>query len=131
MSDHAERLAKTAKLALRPPSATLADHTDTDQEVAADSRFRHDFGRISVRSRQEPAAQRIVHDVLESPGERCASTRTGFERMFRADFGHVRIHTDRLAQRSAEAVGARAYTVASHVVFAPGAYSPTRAAAGD
>ncbi len=125
MSDHAERLAKTAKLALRPPSATLADHTDTDQEVAADSRFSHDFGRISVRSRQEPAAQRIVHDVLESPGEEMpASTRTGFERMFRADFGHVRIHTDRLAQRSAEAVGARAYTVASHVVFAPGAYSP-------
>jgi hypothetical protein len=50
--------------------------------------------------------------------------RADFEQELDADFGNVRIHTDGLAQRSARAVGARAYTVANHVVFAKDAYDP-------
>jgi hypothetical protein len=40
------------------------------------------------------------------------------------DFSAVRIHTDALADQSARAVGANAYTVGSHVVFRRGRYEP-------
>jgi hypothetical protein len=40
------------------------------------------------------------------------------------DFSRVRIHADRQAAESAEARGARAYTVGRDVVFGPGAYAP-------
>ncbi len=43
---------------------------------------------------------------------------------FAHDFGGVRVHTDPDAARSAESVGAAAYTVGSHVVFAPGQFDP-------
>lgn len=41
------------------------------------------------------------------------------------DFGHARIHTDRQSAESAAVVGANAYTVGSHVMFARSAYQPT------
>src|SRR5690242_8589085 len=43
-------------------------------------------------------------------------------------FADVRIHADDAAARSAEAVGARAYTVGSHVVFGRGQFAPGTAA---
>jgi hypothetical protein len=46
------------------------------------------------------------------------------EARFGHDFASVRIHTDARAATSAEAVGARAYTVGTDVVFAPGQYAP-------
>jgi hypothetical protein len=49
------------------------------------------------------------------------------EARFGFDFSRVRIHTDGQAARSAEAVGALAYTVDEHVVFGPGHYSPRTA----
>ena len=48
-------------------------------------------------------------------------TRTDFERHLGHDFGHVRVHTDPGAAR---AVGARAYTVGSLIVFGAGEYAP-------
>jgi hypothetical protein len=39
-------------------------------------------------------------------------------------FSDVRVHTDARAGRAAQAVGARAYTVGSHIAFAPGEFSP-------
>jgi hypothetical protein len=39
-------------------------------------------------------------------------------------FGDVRIHTDSAAARKASEFGARAFTVGSHVAFAPGEYRP-------
>ena len=67
----------------------------------------------------------VVRDALVSPGRALpTSLRTGFEHMFAHDFSHVRIHTDGLAQQSARAVGAQAYTVANRVVFGQGAYAP-------
>jgi hypothetical protein len=41
-----------------------------------------------------------------------------------ADFSDVRVHTDAAAARSAEAIGARAYTVGSEVVFGHGCFAP-------
>jgi hypothetical protein len=41
------------------------------------------------------------------------------------DFSDVRVHADGRAGASAQAVGARAYTVGRHIAFAPGQYDPT------
>ena len=53
-----------------------------------------------------------------------ADTRAGMESAFGTSFDHVRVHTDAQASRSAEAVGAHAYTVSSDVVFRSGQYNP-------
>jgi len=67
----------------------------------------------------------IVHDVINLPGQPLDSrARADFERRFGHDFSGVRIHTDPLAARSAEAVNALAYTVGRKIVFAPGRYAP-------
>jgi hypothetical protein len=69
-------------------------------------------------------APAIVHEGLHSPGQPLdAATRAYFEPRFGYDFSHVRVHTDGLAERSADAVAAEAYTVGSHVVFGSGRYT--------
>jgi hypothetical protein len=66
-----------------------------------------------------------VEDVLRSPAAPLdAPTRALVEPAFGHDFGHIRIHTDALAARSASELNARAYTVGRHVVFAAGQYAP-------
>src|SRR5215813_8226492 len=44
------------------------------------------------------------------------------EPRFGFDFGRVRIHDDARAAASADAVGASAYTVGTHIVFGTGRY---------
>lgn len=67
----------------------------------------------------------VVNQVLRSAGEPLdAQARAYMEPVFGEDFGGVRVHTDARAAGSAGAVGARAYTVGSHVVFASGQYAP-------
>ncbi|HEV2415948.1 MAG TPA: DUF4157 domain-containing protein [Candidatus Dormibacteraeota bacterium] len=67
----------------------------------------------------------IVNDVLRSPGTPLdAVTGRRLEQRFGHDFSRVRIHADDAAGESARAVGALAYTVGRHVVFAPGRYAP-------
>jgi hypothetical protein len=46
------------------------------------------------------------------------------ETRFGTDFGSVRVHTNSLAAASAAAIGARAYTLGSEVVFGAGQYAP-------
>ncbi|MBT0959887.1 eCIS core domain-containing protein [Denitromonas iodatirespirans] len=66
-----------------------------------------------------------VHEVLSASGRPLdPSLRRFFEPRFGRDFGDVRIHTDARADASAQAVGARAYTVGRHVAFAGGQYAP-------
>ncbi len=43
---------------------------------------------------------------------------------FNQDFGHVRVHADRAAAGSAEALGANAFTAGSNIYFAAGKYAP-------
>jgi Domain of unknown function (DUF4157) len=70
-----------------------------------------------------------VHDVVGSPGSPLdAGVRAFMEPRFGHDFSAVRVHTDARAAASAGAVGARAYTVGSHIAFAAGAYSPATSA---
>jgi hypothetical protein len=66
-----------------------------------------------------------VHEALRSHGRPLDTrTRASFERRFSHDFSRVRVHADALGARSAQAVGARAYTVGRDVAFAPDEYDP-------
>ena len=68
----------------------------------------------------------IVQNVLNSPGRPLDSgTRANFEARFGHDFSRVRVHANDAAARSAEAIGAKAYTVEPHLVFGKGRYEPT------
>jgi hypothetical protein len=63
----------------------------------------------------------VVEDVLNTPGQPLdATTRAFFEPRFSRDLSGVRVHTDSQAADSAAAIDARAYTVGSHIAFAPG-----------
>ena len=66
-----------------------------------------------------------VREVLRSPSQPLeAATRAAMEARFGHDFGKVRVHADRQAGESAQALDARAYTVGTNVIFAPGQYAP-------
>jgi hypothetical protein len=54
--------------------------------------------------------------------------RARMEAHFGHDFSQVRVHTDAPAARSAQALGAWAYTYGRELVFAPGAYDPQSSA---
>ena len=76
-------------------------------------------------TRNDSAVPSIVHEVLRSPGQPLEAATRGFmESRFGHDFGSVRIHNDAAAARSAEAVGALAYTVGQDIVFGGGQYAP-------
>ena len=67
----------------------------------------------------------IVRQVLNTSGQPLDSaTRGSMEARFGHDFGRVRIHADGKADASARAVGASAYAVGPHIVFARGQYAP-------
>jgi len=77
----------------------------------------------SLTGAASPAA--IADNVLGTPGLPLdSSTRAFTEPRFDHDFSRVRVHTNEDAARSAEAVGAKAYTVGTHIVFAKGRYEP-------
>jgi hypothetical protein len=68
----------------------------------------------------------IVEEMLREPGQPLdAATRTFFELRFGHDFSGVRVHTDENAAESAQAVGARAYTVGTHIAFAASNFAPS------
>ena len=70
-------------------------------------------------------APAIVEEALRSPGMPLdAATRNFFEPRFGSGFGHVRVHADALGAKSAQAVGALAYTVSGNIAFANGEYAP-------
>jgi hypothetical protein len=103
---------------------------EADAESIADELIPHEWGattgtalaRTAVRGgagagHGRGTAPPIVDSVLRSGGQPMdAASRIAMETRFSHDFGHVRLHTDAQAARSARAVGACAYTVGSHVV---------------
>lgn len=76
----------------------------------------------SAGSREAPAS---MHEVLRSPGqpldERVAASMAS---SLGHDFSRVQVHADTAAARSAEEVGALAYTVGRDIVFGAGQYRP-------
>jgi hypothetical protein len=73
----------------------------------------------------QAAVPPLVEAVLSAPGQPLDTAARDFmEPRFGHDFSRVRVHTDELAARSAEAVAAKAYTVGPHVVFGMGRHAP-------
>lgn len=78
-----------------------------------------------AQCRARRLAQESVQQTLQAPARPLdATTRGAFERTWGHDFSAVRVHADEDAARSAEAVGAHAYTVGHDVVFGRGRYEP-------
>ena len=73
---------------------------------------------------EEGEEQSPIHDVVGRGGGSALdeATRTTMESRMGADFGDVRVHTDAQASKSAESVGANAYTVGSDIVFRSGQF---------
>ena len=66
-----------------------------------------------------------VHDVVGGGGRPLdEGTRAPMEAAFGTSFEDVRVHTDDAASKSAESVGASAYTVGSDMVFRSGEFDP-------
>ena len=81
--------------------------------------------RKARHSLDDDSAPAIVETALRSGGETLPEEmRRHFESRFGHDFSQVKIHTDSLAARSARAVGARAFTVGSDIVFNSGEFQP-------
>ncbi|HSJ96580.1 MAG TPA: DUF4157 domain-containing protein, partial [Myxococcota bacterium] len=76
-----------------------------------------------------PSPGPAVHETLRTSGENLdARLRGAMEPHFAADFSGVRVHADARAARSADSVGANAYTDVYHIVFANGKFAPETAA---
>ena len=102
------------------------------QRVPEEHRRRPEVEQMRTRPERKVPARPVstpappgVREVLRSPSQPLeAATRAAMEPRFGHDFGKVRVHADRQAGESAQAIDARAYTVGTDVVFAPGQYAP-------
>jgi hypothetical protein len=75
------------------------------------------------------AAPEAVGEALAGPGRALESeVRADMALRFGHDFSRVRVHTDARAAESARAVGARAFTVGSEIVFGEREYDPASGA---
>lgn len=78
--------------------------------------------RQATLSRPEHLVREAMH---RSVGQSLAlSVRQHMEHAYGVDLGHVRIHTDALANEAAQAVAAQAYTLGQSIYFGPGRYQP-------
>ena len=73
----------------------------------------------------DASAADLVGDTVAGAGRPLdAALQREMQSTLGRDFSGVRVHDDSKAAASAQAVGARAYTTGSHVVFAEGEYQP-------
>ena len=100
-----------------PPGT--CDHTDDPADAAVQ---RSVNATAAVGGSGVPAPAPRVLDTVGTPLD--ASTRASMEARLGHDFGHVRVHTDAEAARSANSIQAQAYTFGSHVVMGEGRYQP-------
>lgn len=71
--------------------------------------------------RTAPRAEEVVHASGRPLEER---TLADMGPKLEHNFAHIRVHTDTDAAAAARDVGARAYTIGRHIVFAAGQYAP-------
>jgi hypothetical protein len=96
---------------------------ERNEGVQRQDRLRTDHMQTS--NPEQVAAPPIVHEVLATPGHPLDSvTRAFMEPRFGRDFSNVRVHTDRRAAESAQAVNALAYTVGLKIVLNDCQYVP-------
>jgi Domain of unknown function (DUF4157) len=71
--------------------------------------------------RFEQEADSTADAVIQASSHRAVSPSS---KSASGDFSQVRVHADEQASRSAEEIGALAFTVGSHIVFGPGQFAP-------
>jgi Domain of unknown function (DUF4157) len=85
--------------------------------------------RSAAADTRLPGAPDVVREVLRSPGERLEpELLQNMSARFGHDFARVRVHSGPLADRSAAAVNAKAYTVGPSIVFGRGQFAPQTSA---
>jgi hypothetical protein len=132
LEHEADRVAdQVMRMPAPPPTASGATlhRTCACQEAASEERERSATLHTKQHSPHGPPsgseAPAVVHEVLHSAGQPLdAPTRAFFEPRFGRDFSGVRAHADDRAARSAQSIGALAYTVGPHIVFAQDQYAP-------
>ncbi len=110
---------------LRSPGTPL----DATTRVLMESRLGHNFSRVAVDGQRLQDSSLAVGAAGDQYERKADASAAGVDSATSpgagpADFNGVRLHTDRRAAESAQAVGARAYTVGSHVVFGTGRFAP-------
>jgi len=120
------------------PVSVPGDRFEQEADHVADTVVRGESSRSAGLSSPVSTLQRAgdgragavidtdrVAPVLRSSGQPLGeATRTQMEDRLTFDFSGVRVHADAEAAHSARAVGARAYTIGSDVVFGAGEYAP-------
>jgi outer membrane protein OmpA-like peptidoglycan-associated protein len=100
---------------------SACEHEDEEKKVQTKRGGSGDSASATTQADAPP----IVHEALRSPGQPLdPATRSFFEERFAYDFSPVRIHTGPTAARSAESIGALAYTLGPNIAFARGQYRP-------
>jgi hypothetical protein len=119
---------------LRLGDAGDSREMEADRVADAAIRVRSASRRVTPVARQpgrrghELAVPAIVDRVIAGPGRSLdAESRVWLEPRLGRGFEHVRIHTGALAEQSASAIGARAYTVGHDIVFGANQYDPATA----
>lgn len=115
--DSATRREQPRRAAPAPESGTAAHLLHLQRTLGNAA-----VARMVEGAQEETDVQRsTVHGVLNSPGAPLdAPLLDEMQTRMNADFSDVRVHTDSVAQRSTEEIGARAYTSGNHVVLGSG-----------
>jgi len=114
------------------PVHPVADHLEAEANAVAGSVTGQLPGRalrpsapVGPPSAGAPPAPPVVHDALASPGAPLnPETRASLETPLGRDLAGVRVHTGPLAEESARALDAQAFTVGQDVFFDSGRYDP-------
>jgi hypothetical protein len=121
------------KLALNQPGNAseqeanrVAELVTNGQAAAGISNGPPAIERLSYPSNSAGASIPVsVYETLARPGVPLESSlRMDMGQRFHRSFSDVRVHSDSSAAQSAQDLNARAYTVASNVVFGPGSFTP-------
>ncbi|MCF6324881.1 MAG: DUF4157 domain-containing protein [Gammaproteobacteria bacterium] len=107
---------------LQPKRAEVSVQRQTDEDEEALLQSKSDNGGRGVTG--ESAQVQIQRTLKRSGRPLDESSRHFAEQSFGTSFEHVRVHTDREAANSAQAIGSRAYTVGDQIVFGRGEFNP-------
>ncbi|WP_218951954.1 DUF4157 domain-containing protein [Amycolatopsis anabasis] len=115
----------TATSAVADVLRSAGEPLEADIRQFMEPRFAADFSRLPVRASAVGLSVGRPDDPAETAADGLATdalsgSRTGQ----RADFSRIRVHTGARAAEAARAVGARAFTVGTDIVFGFGEYQP-------
>jgi Domain of unknown function (DUF4157) len=130
VDDPLEREADTVadrvmRMADPAPSITAAPPRVSRKCAACEEEEKKVRMKPAGAARSFGAAPPTVHEALREPGRPLdPATRAFFEPRFARDFSGVRVHIGALAERSAQELGADAYTVGHDIAFRANRFAP-------